>query len=140
MHSDPITVETTVTASPERVWAAWNTPADVMQWNAASADWHTTAAEVDLRAGGRFSSRMQARDASAGFDFSGSYLAIEPLRHLHYRLDDGREVRIDFIDHHDGRVGVRETFDPEGVYPRELQQQGWQAILDNFRRHVEAGA
>lgn len=133
-----INVETTVRAPLERVWQAWNTPADIREWNAASEDWHTTAAQVDLREGGRFSSRMEARDGSFGFDFGGTYAAIEPLRRLQYRLDDERAVHIDFIDNGDGTVTVREAFDAENSLGREQQQQGWQAILDNFKRHVEA--
>jgi len=140
MSDAPITVEVTIDAPLDVVWSAWNTPADVMQWNAASDDWHTTASEVDLREGGRFSARMEAKDGSFGFDFGGIYLAVDPRRHLRYRIDDGREVHIDFIPHKDGRVTVREAFEAEGTHTREQQREGWQAILDNFKRHVEAKA
>ena len=140
MGNDPITVETTVSAPAEAVWAACNTPADIMQWNAASEDWHTTASEVDLREGGRFTARMEAKDGSFGFDFGGTYVAIDPGKHLQYRIDDGRQVHIDFIDHGDGRVTLRETFDAEGTHTHEQQRQGWQAILDNFKCHVEGKA
>lgn len=141
MDNRSITVETIVRASLARVWEAWNTPADVERWNAASADWHTTASSIDLREGGRFASRMEARDGSMGFDFGGTYVRIQPQRLLEYRLDDDRAVRIDFIDNGDGTVTVRERFDAEGTLPPEQQRAGWQAILDNFRRHVEdAGA
>ncbi len=138
MDTAPITVEATLNAPLEKVWAAWNTPDDIKRWNTASADWHTTASSVDLREGGRFSSRMEAKDGSFAFDFGGTYVAVEPNSHLRYRLDDDRHVDIDFIDHGDGRVTVRETFDAERTHSRAQQQQGWQAILDNFRRHVEA--
>ena len=140
MNDTPITVETTLRASIDAVWLAWNTPADIVQWNAASDDWHTTASDVDLREGGRFSARMEAKDGSFGFDFGGTYVAIDPGKHLQYQLDDARQVHIDFIDHGDGRVTVRETFDAEGTHTREQQREGWQAILDNFKRHVEAKA
>ncbi|MGY0504713.1 SRPBCC family protein [Luteimonas sp. e5] len=140
MSDAPIQVETRVKAPLQRIWQAWNTPADICCWNVASADWHTPAAELDLREGGRFCSRMEARDGSMGFDFSGRYALIEPLQRIEYHLDDGRAVRIDFIDHGDGTVSVREAFDAEQVMSREQQRQGWQAILDNFKRHVEAAA
>lgn len=139
MDNSPITVESTIAAPVSRVWSAWNTPADVIKWNAASDDWHTTAADIDLREGGRFSSRMEAKDGSFGFDFGGTYTQITPEAQLEYALDDGRSVSIAFIDNGDGTVTVREAFDPEGTHTREQQREGWQAILDNFKRHVEGG-
>jgi uncharacterized protein YndB with AHSA1/START domain len=134
-----ITVETTVAASLDTVWRAWTTPADIVRWNAASDDWHTTAARVDLREGGGFSSRMEAKDGSVGFDFEGTYTEVVPQERLAYALGDGRAVVIDF-EAEEGGVRVRETFDAETENPIELQRQGWQAILDNFARHVEGGA
>jgi uncharacterized protein YndB with AHSA1/START domain len=134
-----ITVETTVAASLDTVWRAWTTPADIVRWNAASDDWHTTAARVDLREGGAFSSRMEAKDGSVGFDFEGTYTEVVPQERLAYALGDGRAVVIDF-EAEEGGVRVRETFDAETENPIELQRQGWQAILDNFARHVEGGA
>jgi uncharacterized protein YndB with AHSA1/START domain len=133
-----ITVETTVAAPVEEVWRAWTTPEDIKQWNAASDDWHTTAAAVDLRAGGRFSSRMEAKDGSAGFDFAGTYTAVVP----HERIESefgGRTLTVEFIPA-GGRVTVRETFDAEDTHPAERQRAGWQAILDRFARHVEGRA
>ena len=132
-----ITVESRVNATPEQVWGAWNEPDDIRQWNAAQDDWHTTRARVDLREGGRFSARMEAKDGSAGFDFEGTYTRVEPRRLIEYRMEDGREVRVEFVEEPEGVV-VRETFDAETENPPELQRQGWQAILDSFRRHVEA--
>lgn len=132
-----ITVETVVRAEPAKVWDAWNTPEDIMQWNAASEDWHTTQSSVDLREGGAFSSRMEAKDGSMGFDFAGTYTRVVPGKLLEYALGDDREVSIEFVEQADG-VLVRETFDGDNEYPAEMQQQGWQSILDNFRRHVEA--
>ena len=131
-----IIVETVVNANLNRVWDAWNNPADIQQWNAAQADWHTTRSTVDLREGGRFVSRMEARDGSEGFDFEGTYTRIVPYETIEYRMSDGREVRVDFVERDRGVV-VKETFDAETENPAELQQQGWQAILDNFGRHVE---
>jgi uncharacterized protein YndB with AHSA1/START domain len=132
-----IAIETLVKADLNTVWAAWNNPQDIKQWNAASEDWHTPQSTVDLREGGKFSSRMEAKDGSAGFDFEGTYTRIVALKIIEYRLGDGREVRVEFAEGADG-VLVRETFEAESQNDRELQRRGWQAILDNFARHVEA--
>lgn len=132
-----ITVETFVKADPRTVWDAWNTPEDIEQWNAASDDWHTTRSTVDLREGGTFTSRMEAKDGSVGFDFEGTYTRVVPEQAIEYRMSDGRAVTIEFIER-EGGVLVRETFDAEDQNSEELQRQGWQAILDNFGRHVEA--
>ncbi len=131
-----ITVETQVAAPIEEVWRAWTTPEDIKQWNAASDDWHTTAATVDLREGGEFSSRMEAKDGSAGFDFAGTYTRVVPHELIEFAFGD-RAARVEFLQA-DGGVLVRETFDAETTYTPEQQQAGWQAILDNFARHVEA--
>jgi uncharacterized protein YndB with AHSA1/START domain len=132
-----ITVETAVKARLNEVWDAWNNPADIKQWNAAQDDWHTTESTVDLREGGRFSSRMEARDGGAGFDFEGIYTRVVPKTAIDYRMSDGREVQIEFVER-PGEVLVKETFDAETENTPELQRQGWQAILDNFGRHAEA--
>jgi uncharacterized protein YndB with AHSA1/START domain len=132
-----IDIETVVRADLDQVWDAWNTPADIMQWNAAQDDWHTTRSTVDLREGGTFLSRMEAKDGSAGFDFEGTYTRVVPRQTIEYRMSDGREVEIGFIER-PGDVLVTVTFDAEGTHPPEMQRQGWQAILDNFARHVEA--
>ena len=132
-----ITIETIVHADARTVWDAWNTPADIMQWNSASDDWHTTRSAVDLRAGGAFSSRMEARDGSVGFDFEGTFTHVVPLERIEYRMSDGREVTVEFIPQGDG-VLVREIFDAESENSPEMQRDGWQAILDNFARHAEA--
>jgi uncharacterized protein YndB with AHSA1/START domain len=132
-----ITVETNVNAPIEDVWRAWTSPDDIVRWNAASDDWHTTDADVDLRVGGTFSSRMEAKDGSAGFDFSGTYTNVVPRELIEYVLEDGRMVAVEFMDR-DGVVRVRETFDAESTHTAEQQREGWQAILDNFARHVEA--
>ena len=131
-----ITVETTVAAPIEEVWRAWTTPDDIKQWNAATDDWHTTAATVDLRVGGAFSSRMEAKDGSFGFDFAGTYTAVVPHERIEFAFGD-RTTVVEFI-RTTGGVTVRETFDAETTHPVEQQRQGWQAILDRFARHVEA--
>ncbi|HLS86716.1 MAG TPA: SRPBCC family protein [Burkholderiales bacterium] len=132
-----ITVETHVKASLQTVWDAWNTPEDIKQWNAASDDWHTTQSRVDLREGGTFSARMEAKDGSMGFDFEGTYTRIVPQRLIEYRLGDDRQVKVEFVEL-PGEVVVRETFDAEGTHSIEQQREGWQAILDRFARHAEA--
>jgi uncharacterized protein YndB with AHSA1/START domain len=132
-----ITIETLVKAPLARVWDAWNNPEDIKQWNAASDDWHTPSSRVDLREGGTFSSRMEARDGSVGFDFEGTYTRVVPHARIDYRMGDDREVQITFSEQAGG-VRVTETFDAEDRNSAELQRSGWQAILDNFARHVEA--
>lgn len=132
-----ITVETLVQATLDSVWDAWNDPADIRQWNTAHPDWHTPRSTVDLREGGRFVSRMEAKDGSAGFDFEGTYTRVVPKQAIAYRMSDGREVEVEFAER-EGGVLVRETFDAESENPPELQRQGWQAILDSFGRYVEA--
>jgi uncharacterized protein YndB with AHSA1/START domain len=132
-----ITIETLVKAELNTIWDAWNDPEDIKQWNAASDDWHTTQSTVDLREGGKFSSRMEAKDGSAGFDFEGTYTRIVAPKIIEYSLGDGRDVKIEFTEGADG-VRVRETFEAESQTDREHQRRGWQAILDNFARHVEA--
>ena len=130
-----VIVETVIAAPIDEVWRAWNTPADIVVWNTASPDWHTTRAAVDLRVGGDFSSRMEARDGSMGFDFAGTYTAIVPPSLIESSFGD-RTLRVEFTQG-EGGVTVRETFDAESVYPIEQQRAGWQAILDSFARHVE---
>ena len=131
-----ITVETLIAAPIEEVWRAWTTPEDIKQWNAASDDWHTTAATVDLRIGGAFSSRMEAKDGSVGFDFAGTYTKIVPQRLIEISFGD-RTASAEFLQK-DGKVLVRQTFDSEDTHSIDQQRQGWQAILDNFKAHVEA--
>jgi uncharacterized protein YndB with AHSA1/START domain len=131
-----ITVETNVTAPVSEVWRAYTTPEDIIQWNAASDDWHTTKATVDLRAGGQFSSRMEAKDGSFGFDFAGTYTKVKPNELIEYAFGD-RSATVEFISGKDA-VTVRVTFDAEDENPAEMQRGGWQAILANFKKHVES--
>lgn len=130
-----IVVSTLVAAPMQEVWRAYTTPADIMQWNAASPDWHTTSASVDLRPGGSFCSRMEAKDGSFGFDFAGEYTKIVPHQLIEYSFGD-RVAAVEFIDGA-GFVTVTVTFDSEPSHSEEQQRTGWQAILDNFARHVQ---
>ncbi|BDP99672.1 SRPBCC family protein [Aquiluna sp. KACHI24] len=130
-----ITVSTSVSAPLATVWAAYVTPEDIVQWNAASDDWHTTSSTVDLRPGGKFSSRMEAKDGSFGFDFEGSYTNVIDHELIEYSFGDrGAQVRFEEAD---GAVLVTLEFDAETENPVEMQREGWQAILNNFKRHVE---
>ena len=132
-----IAVETTIAAPIEKVWRAYTTPEDIKKWNAASDDWHTTAATVDLRVGGAFSSRMEARDGSMGFDFAGTYTKLVQHKLIEYSFGD-RVGQVEFSESPKG-VRVIVTFDSEPTHSVEQQRNGWQAILENFKRHVEAG-
>ena len=130
-----ITVETLVKAPIAKVWSAYTTPDDIKQWNAASDDWHTTTSTVDLRVGGAFSSRMEAKDGSFGFDFAGTYTNIVSDELLEFSFGD-RACVVEFVGGASG-VTVRVTFDAESENPVEMQRQGWQAILNNFAKYVE---
>ena len=131
-----ITVEVTVAAPIDKVWDAYVTPEDIVQWNAASEDWHTTASTVDLRPGGKFSSRMEAKDGSFGFDFEGEYTNIVAHELIEYGFGD-RTAEIRF-EESDAGVKVTVEFAAEEENSPEDQKGGWQAILNNFKRHVEA--
>ena len=131
-----ITVEVAVKAPVDKVWSAYVTPEDIVQWNAASDDWHTTKASVDLRVGGAFSSRMEAKDGSFGFDFAGTYTKVVVNELIEYSFGD-RAAVVEFIPA-ENRVTVRVTFDAESEHSEEQQRQGWQAILNNFAKFVEA--
>jgi uncharacterized protein YndB with AHSA1/START domain len=131
-----ITVETVVNGKMDDVWKAWNTPDDIIQWNSPHETWHTTRSAVDLREGGKFSARMETKDGSAGFDFEGTYTRVVPNKFIDFRMSDGREVNVEFYESAD-TVLVKETFDAEAENSPEMQRAGWQAILDNFGRHVE---
>ena len=133
--TDRITIETRIAAPVEAVWRAWTTPDDIVRWNAASDDWHTTKAAVDLRPGGAFLSRMEARDGSMGFDFSGTYTQVVEHRLIESAFGD-RTLLVEFIPE-PGGVLVREAFDTDPAHAAEHQRAGWQAILESFRRHVE---
>jgi uncharacterized protein YndB with AHSA1/START domain len=132
-----ITVEATISAPVERVWKLWTSPEHITKWNNASDDWHTPRAENDLRTGGRFVSRMEAKDGSAGFDFGGVYDDVKTNHLIAYTMDDGRKVRTNF----NGNNYVTEVsvnFEAEAMNPIEMQRGGWQAILNNFKKYVES--
>lgn len=133
-----IAVETTVNVPITAVWHAYTNPEDIKQWNAASDDWHTTQASVDLRVGGQFSSRMEAKDGSVGFDFAGTYTKVVPLQLLEYAFGD-RTAVVEFSSGAQG-VLVKVTFDAETEHSVEQQQEGWQSILNHFAKHVESTA
>lgn len=132
-----ITVETEINTAIQLVWDCWTKPSHITQWNQASDDWHTPRAENDLRVGGQFTTRMEAKDGSMGFDFEGIYTDIVPLALIKYVLEDGREVSVEF--HSSGEdTKVIEIFDAEYTNPIEMQQAGWQAILDSFKKYTES--
>ncbi len=133
----PITIEGVINAPLKTVWKYWTSPSAIIHWNNASPDWCTPRAENDLRPGGRFTYRMEARDGSAGFDFWGNYTEVVLYERIAYIMGDGRTAGVLFLAE-EGRTRVVETFEPEGINPLEMQRQGWQAILDNFKRYVEA--
>ena len=129
-------VKVTVNSPVERVWEFWTDPKHIVNWNNASDEWHTPGAENDLRVGGKFLSRMEAKDGSMGFDFTGVYSKVEPHRQIEYTLDDGRNVQVSFVSDGD-KTTVTEIFEAEQTNSLELQQSGWQSILDNFKKYVE---
>ena len=132
----PITVETTVAQPAEKAWKVWTTPDDIVKWNSASDDWHTPKAESDLREGGRFVYRMEAKDGSFGFDFGGTYTKVVLNELLEYKLDDDRTASVAFKQE-GNQTRISETFDPESINPIETQQTGWQSILDNFKKYAD---
>ena len=131
-----LTIKSTVKAPIEKVWKFWTEPAHIKNWNNASDDWHTTRAENDLRVGGKFLSRMEAKDGSFGFDFGGVYDEVKTNELIAYTLGDGRKVKV-FFSGKDGETKIESTFEAEGTNPIEMQQGGWQAILDNFKKYTE---
>lgn len=137
MTKQLITIQATVNAPVEKVWHCYNTPADIMQWNHASDDWHCPASNNDLRAGGRFSHTMAAKDGSFQFDFSGKYDDIIPHQSIAYTLDDGRMVKMLFKQK-GNQTQIISEFEPEQSNPLDMQQAGWQAILNNFKQYVES--
>jgi len=132
-----ITVENIVKAPLEKVWECWTEPRHIIHWNFASDDWQAPHAEIDLKSGGRFLCRMEAKDGSDGFDFVGVYKEIKLHELIAYTLGDGRQVSIRFTKIPEG-IRVVEIFEAENVYSVEMQKGGWQAILDNFKKYTEA--
>ncbi|MCG7344736.1 SRPBCC family protein [Sporosarcina sp. ACRSL] len=133
---EEITIRTTIQVPVEKVWEYWTEPNHIKKWNSASDDWHTPFAENDLRPGGKFTSRMEAKDGSMGFDFGGIYDEVKLHEVISYTMGDGRKVNITFTGQ-GNETEVIETFDAETEHPVDFQRQGWQAILDNFKRYAE---
>lgn len=136
MENQKVIVEAIINAPISKVWENWTEPKHIMQWNNASDDWHTPHAENDLRVGGKFLSRMEAKDGSFGFDFEGVYSEVIPFEKIRYGLEDGREVETVFAENGE-TTKVTTTFDAEKENPAEMQKGGWQAILNNFKKYVE---
>jgi uncharacterized protein YndB with AHSA1/START domain len=132
-----ITIEATVKAPVNKVWKYWTGPEHIVKWNNASDDWHTTRAENDVRVGGKFLSRMEAKDGSFGFDFGGVYDDVKENQLMAYTMGDGRKVTVTFSGQ-GNETHVVSTFEPENTNPIEMQRGGWQAILDNFKKYTEA--
>ena len=131
-----ITVEVSVNAPIEKVWEVWSEPEHITKWNAASEDWHTPRAENDLRTGGKFNSRMEAKDGSFGFDFAGTYNEVREHELIAYTIGD-RRVEVVFVPLGDKTL-ITESFEAETENSLEMQQAGWQSILDNFKKYTES--
>jgi uncharacterized protein YndB with AHSA1/START domain len=131
-----LTVEVIINAPVEKVWTLWTDPKHIVRWNNASDEWYTPRAKNDLRVGGKFLSRMEAKDGSNGFDFSGEYDKIELFKQIDYTLADSREVKVSFVSN-GHETTVKETFEAEQINPVEIQQFGWQSIMNNFKRYIE---
>jgi uncharacterized protein YndB with AHSA1/START domain len=132
-----ITVESTVNAPVDKVWEYWSAPKHIMKWNQANDDWHCPKAENDLRTGGKFSTRMEAKDGSFGFDFGGEYDEVIPQKYISYTMGDGRTVKVKF-EEKENATHITESFVAETQNSIELQKNGWQAIMDCFKRYVES--
>ena len=132
-----IVIETKINTSLEKAWNLWTEPAHIVKWNNASDDWHTPHAENDSRTGGKFLSRMEAKDGSMGFNFEGEYSNVVKYEIIDYQMADYRKVSVRF-QNIDNQVIITESFEPELTNSFELQKAGWQSILDNFKKYVES--
>lgn len=139
MNTTKITVTALVHAEPKKVWEFWTSPKHIINWNFASDDWHCPKAKNDLRVGGKLESRMEAKDGSFGFDFVGTYDEVVDLKKISYSMEDGRQAVTSFENLGD-QTKITTVFDAEGTHPVEMQKDGWQAILDNYKKYVEAGS
>lgn len=131
-----ITVSAIINAPVQKVWDYWNNPNHITGWNFANDDWHAPSAQNDLKVGGKFSSRMEAKDGSFGFDFEGVYDQVIPEKYIEYTLGDSRKVKIKFTSE-GNTTTIEESFEAESENPIEMQQMGWQLILNNFKRYTE---
>lgn len=134
---EPIKIDITILAPAEKVWDYFNDPKHITKWNFADESWHCPSSENDLRVGGKFKTRMEAKDKSFGFDFEGIYDEIIPNERIKYHMEDGRNVEVIFDKIDPSTTKVIEIFDPEKQNPVEMQRDGWYAILDNFHKYVE---
>ena len=134
---NPITITATVNAPISTVWECWNKPEHITKWAFASDDWEAPKAENDLRVGSKFTTTMAAKDKSTSFDFSGIYSVVEENKRIEYDMEDGRHVKIEFTETPQG-IKITQTFDPENENTEELQRNGWQAILDNYKKYTES--
>jgi uncharacterized protein YndB with AHSA1/START domain len=134
-----ITVETTVNAPIEKVWEYWNEPRHITKWNNASPDWHSPTSTNDLKVGGKFMTRMEAKDGSEGFDFTGTYTKVDKFKKIEYTMDgeDERKVEV-FFEPGSNTTKITETFESEEINPIEMQKAGWQSIMDNFKKYIES--
>lgn len=135
--AEKVTVEAIVHVPLERVWVYYTDPKHIIHWNNASSDWHTPHAKNDLRVGGRFVFRMEARDGSEGFDFNGTYTEVKKHALISYVIEDGRTVSVTFAAH-GNTTSVKTVFEAETINPVKMQREGWQSILNNFKRYVES--
>lgn len=136
VNNQTITIQATVQAPVEKVWEVWTNTDEIVKWSSPSPDWYTPRAEHELKPGGRFTYRMEARDGSMGFDFGGVFDVIKPNEYIEYTIGDGRKVSIHF-ENRGGATHIRETFEAESINSIEQQRSGWQAILDNFKAYTE---
>ena len=136
INQKAITVQATINTSVENAWKQFNDPKAIIVWATGHPDWHTPSSENDLRVGGKFKTRMEAKDGSMGFDFEGTYTTVEENKLIEYTMADGRKVKVSFESAGNGVV-VTETFDPENMNSEEMQRAGWQGILDNFKAYAE---
>lgn len=136
MNKKQITIEAVIAASPEKIWHCWTEPDHITKWNFASDDWHCPSAENDLKVGGQYKTRMEARDGSVGFDFEAVYDKVSPHTLITYTMMDGRKATTTF-EAQKGATKITTTFDAEEENPIDMQREGWQAILNNFKSYVE---
>jgi uncharacterized protein YndB with AHSA1/START domain len=139
MEKKIVHIQTRIQAPLPRVWDEYNNPESIKKWNQASPDWHCPSSENDLKTGGRFKNTMAAKDGSFSFDFSGTYTKVKPLQQISYQLDDEREVHIQFAEQ-DGNTTMDIHFEAEVTNPIDMQEAGWQSILDSFKQHVETNS
>lgn len=139
MNNQKLTVKAEVNAPLDKVWNSWTRPEHITKWNQASEDWHCPHAENDLRTGGKYNARMEAKDGSFGFDFEAVYDEVKNHQKLSYNMADGRNATTEF-ESEGNKTKITTTFDAENQNPIEMQQEGWQAILNSFKNYVETNA